>query len=132
MLALRFDESLYFANASFFEDAVLEAVADKAEVRYVLIVGTGIPSDSMPPARAWCVNWSRASRAAGEDSVFAGLKKQVLDVMHRTGLYELIGPAQFFPSEEQAAAAINQRLGDAGKGELLPRPAAAPTSPAHR
>ena len=131
VLALRFDESLYFANASFFEDAVLEAVADKPDVRYVLIVGTGI-NQIDASGEGVVRQLVEGLRGSGVTLVFAGLKRQVLDVMHRTGLYELIGSAQFFPSEEQAVVAINQWLGDAGKGELLPRPIAVTTSPAHR
>jgi len=39
---LRFDASLYFANVSYFEDAILEAVSDKSNTKYVLVVGDGI------------------------------------------------------------------------------------------
>ena len=42
MVAIRFDGSLYFANVSYFEDAMLEAVANHPEAKYVLVVGDGI------------------------------------------------------------------------------------------
>lgn len=131
VIALRFDESLYFANASFFEDAVLEAVAEKPEVRFVLIVGTSI-NQIDASGEVVVRQLVEGFRGSGVTLVFAGLKKQVLDVMRRTGLYELIGSEQFFPNDEQALVAINHRLGAAGKGELLPQPVAAATSPAHR
>jgi SulP family sulfate permease len=43
--------------------------------------------------------------------VFSGLKKQVIDVMHHTGLFERITQANLFPAEEMAFAAIYQRMG---------------------
>ncbi|HSD60646.1 MAG TPA: SulP family inorganic anion transporter, partial [Burkholderiales bacterium] len=42
VIALRFDGRLYFANVPYFEDAVLEAVANHPDARYVLVVGDGI------------------------------------------------------------------------------------------
>ena len=42
VLALRFDAGLYFANAAFFEEQVLSAVAAKPGVKYVLITGSAI------------------------------------------------------------------------------------------
>ena len=131
VIALRFDESLYFANASFFEDAVLAAVADRPEVRYVLIVGSGI-NQIDASGEGVVRQLVEGFRGSGVTLVFAGLKKQVLDVMRRTGLYDLIGAAQFFPNEDQALVAINERLGEAGRGELLSAAGAIATAPAHR
>ncbi len=37
-----FDGSLYFANTSYFEDKVLERVALRAGLRYMILVGDGI------------------------------------------------------------------------------------------
>ena len=42
VMAMRFDGSLYFANIAHFEDAVLEAVADHKEAKYLLVVGDAI------------------------------------------------------------------------------------------
>ena len=62
-------------------------------------------------------------RASGVTLVFSGLKKQVLDVMRNTGLFELIGTQHIFPNDDQALAAIYQWLGADGHGELLATPA---------
>ena len=61
-------------------------------------------------------------RDSGVEVMFSGLKKQVLDVMQRTGLDTLIGAEHLLPSDEQALAAIYRRLGRDGHGELLPGP----------
>ena len=122
VIALRFDASLYFANAPFFEDAVLAAVADKPAAKYLLIVGNGI--NQMDSSGEEVVRGLvERLRASGITLVFCGLKKQVLDVMHNTGLDEFIGASLIFPHEDQALEAIYDWLGHKGKGELLKTPA---------
>ncbi len=132
LIALRFDNSLYFANAAFFEDAVLDALAHKPQIKYLLVVGGGI--NQMDSSGEEVVrHLVERLRASGVTLVFSALKKQVLDVMHNTGLFELIGPQHIFPNNDQALAAINQWLGADGHGELLmaPAPVAPETSDTH-
>lgn len=50
---------------------------------------------------------------------FSGLEKQVVDVMRRNGLDRVIGMENLFPNDDEALAAIYQRLGREGRGELL-------------
>ena len=45
-------------------------------------------------------------REAGVQIVFSGLKKQILDVMRTTGLFDLIGEKNIFATENQAASSI--------------------------
>jgi SulP family sulfate permease len=109
--AIRFDGSLYFANVAHFEDAVLAAVADKREARYLLVVADGINYlDSS--GEEMLHNLLSRLHESGLETVFSGLKKQVLDVMRATGLFQLIGDDNIFATEEQALAAISQRLGE--------------------
>jgi len=118
VVALRFDASLYFANAPFFEDAVLAAVADRPTAKYLLIVGNGI--NQMDASGEVVVRGLvERLRANGIVMVFSGLKKQVLDVMRRTGLDALVGADHIFPHEDQALTAIYTRLGGEGSWELL-------------
>ncbi len=51
-------------------------------------------------------------RENGVTMVFSGLKRQVLSVMEKTGLYEKIGPQHFYRTEEHALEAIAQVLQD--------------------
>jgi SulP family sulfate permease len=69
-------------------------------------------------------------RSGGIEMVFCGLKKQVLDVIERTGLAELIGRDRIYPHEDQALAAIYGWLGPDGGGELLRAPAPGATGAA--
>ncbi|MBW1773840.1 MAG: STAS domain-containing protein, partial [Deltaproteobacteria bacterium] len=45
-------------------------------------------------------------RSAGYEISFSGMKKNVLDVMKRTYLYEKIGKEYFYPSEAVAVESI--------------------------
>ena len=120
VIVLRFDDSLYFANAAFFEDAVLEAVARKPQVKYLLVVGTGI--NQMDASGEEVVrHLVERLREGGVCVVFSGVKKQVLDVMRRTGLYALIGERFMFPNDDQALAAIHDWAGDAAQVQVLLR-----------
>ena len=119
VLALRFDDTLYFANAAFFESQVLDELAKKPSARHLLIVANGI--NQMDASGDEAVrHLVERLHAGGIRVVFCGVKKQVLDVMRRTGLDLLIGADHLYPNEEQALAAIYASLGRDGRGELLP------------
>jgi SulP family sulfate permease len=118
IMAMRYDGSLYFANVSYFEDAVLEALADHPKARYVLIVGDSI--NQMDASGEEVVHHLiERLRAAGVTLVFSGLKKQVIDVMRQTGLFELVGQENIFATEDQAISAIYERLGGAAEEDLF-------------
>jgi SulP family sulfate permease len=106
--AIRFDGRLYFANVAYFEDAVLEAVANNPEAHYVLIVGDGI-NDIDASGEEVIHHLVERLNEAGIVMVFAELKKQVLDVMRATGLRELIGERRFFATADTALETICSR-----------------------
>ena len=119
VLALRFDDTLYFANAAFFESQVLDELAKKPTASHLLIVANGI--NQMDASGEEVVRHIvERLRAGGIQVVFCGVKKQVLDVMRRTELDQLIGADNLYPNEEQALTAIYATLGRDGRGELLP------------
>ena len=128
IMALRYDGSLYFANVSYFEDAVLLGLAERPNAKYVLIVGDAINQLDASGEEVVHHLIDRL-KASGITLVFSGLKKQVLDVMRNTGLFELVGQNNIFPTEDQAINAIYERLGDEAKADLFcpvkPKPAAA-------
>ncbi len=118
MMAMRYDGSLYFANVSYFEDAVLEALANCPKVKYVLIVGDGI--NQMDASGEEVVHHLvERLHEAGVTLVFSGLKKQVIDVMRQTGLFDLVGRNNVFATEDQAIADIYERLGEAAREDLF-------------
>jgi SulP family sulfate permease len=110
MVAVRFDGSLYFANVSYFEDAVLGAVASQPDTKVVLIVGNGINQLDASGEEVIHHLLDRL-KDSGVSLVFSGLKKQVLDVMHATGLFDAITESNLFATEDQAIVEIYKRLG---------------------
>jgi SulP family sulfate permease len=109
IVAVRYDGSLYFANVPYFEDAILGAVAANPKVKYILVVGDGI-NELDASGEEVIHHLVHRLHDNGITLVFSGLKKQVLEVMHRTDLYDYIGEANFFRTEDMALQAIYQRL----------------------
>ncbi len=118
MVAIRFDGSLYFANVSYFEDAVLEAVSNHPQAKYILVVANGINQLDASGEEVIHHLIDRL-KSAGVTLVFSGLKKQVLDVMRATGLYEVIGENRIFATEDLAIASIYEQLGEEGADDLF-------------
>jgi sulfate permease, SulP family len=114
---LRFDRSLYFANVPYFEDAVLELAARHPNARYLIVVTKGINEID---ASGEEVIHSLVDRlkARGVTLVFAGLKAQVLEVMQRTGLDEVIGKENIFRSTDASVAAVQARVASDREKEL--------------
>lgn len=110
VLALRFDGSLYFANVPYFQDAILEAIAAHAKTKYLLVVGDGI--NELDASGEEAIRHLVEDLRAGDVTlVFSGIKRQVLQVMERTGLYAVIGAQNFFRSEEAALEEIKRWIG---------------------
>jgi sulfate permease, SulP family len=99
--AVRFDGRLYFANVSYFEDAILDAVASNPSAPYLLVVGDGI-NEVDASGEEVIRHVVERLHGVGITVLFSGLKKQVLDVMQATGLRDLIGEKCFFSTAEQA------------------------------
>lgn len=105
IIALRYDGSLYFANVPYFEDAVLEAVANNPRAMHLLIVSDGI--NQLDASGDEVIHHVvERLRSNGIRVTFSGLKKQVLDVMRHSGLLDYIGQDNIFPDEERALEAI--------------------------
>jgi len=117
VVAMRFDGSLYFANVSHFEEAILRAVADNPDVKFILVVGDGM---NQLDASGVEILRQLVLRLKENDVtlVFSGLKRQILQIMQRTRLMELIGEENAHPTADLALESIYQRL-DFGSGEQL-------------
>ena len=117
--AVRFDGRLYFANVSFFEDAILDAVAANPKASYLLVVGNGI-NELDASGEEVVRHVVDRLRGNGVTVVFSGLKKQVIDVMRATGLFDVVTQANIFATADQALAAIYARAGHAEADALRP------------
>ncbi|MBF0425260.1 MAG: sulfate permease [Magnetococcales bacterium] len=120
IIVIRFDGQLFFANVSYFEDTVLAAIASNPKASYILVVGDGI---NQLDASGEEVLHHLVERFHGTNLtiVFSGLKKQVLDVMRNTGLFDLTGgEANIFATTNSALDHIYDRLGESQNRPLLP------------
>jgi SulP family sulfate permease len=111
LIAIRFDGPLFFANVPYFEDVILEQAAKHPEARYILIVGDAI-NELDASGEETVRHLAKRLQQNGVTMVFSGLKRQVLGVMEKTGLYALIGAQNFFRTEDMALEAISQWLND--------------------
>lgn len=116
--AVRFDGRLYFANVSYFEDAILEAVATNPEAPYILIVGDGINEIDASGEEVIHQMVDRLN-SIGVVMLFSGLKKQVIDVMQATGLRAKVGEQRFFPTADAALERIYSRDEYMGEDDVL-------------
>lgn len=109
IVAVRFDGSLYFANVSYFEDAILEAAATNKEAEYLLVVGDGINQidDSGEEVLHHLVERLNDS---GITLVLSGLKDQILQVISHSGLSDVIGEDNIFRTEDMALVSIYKRI----------------------
>jgi SulP family sulfate permease len=105
IIAMRYDGQLYFANVPYFEDTVLEAVANNPQAKYLLIVSDGI--NQLDASGDEVIHHVvERLRSNGVRVVFSGLKKQVLDVMRHSGLLRYIGEENLFADEDSALESI--------------------------
>ncbi|MBK1644731.1 sodium-independent anion transporter [Thiocapsa imhoffii] len=108
VVPVRFDGSLIFATVAYFEDIVLEALADFPQAQAILIIGSGI--NEIDASGEEKVNEvAKQLRAAGVELYFSGLKHQVKSVLERTGIVESLGRDHFFPHKEKALQALLER-----------------------
>ena len=120
--AVRFDGRLYFANVAYFEDAILEAVAANPKAKYLLVVGNGINELDASGEEVMRHIVERLN-GSGINVVFSGLKKQVIDVMRATGLFDIVTQDNVYPTADLALDAIYTRAGEGhGADALRPPP----------
>jgi len=106
---LRFDAALFFANASFFEDAVLKLDRERAGLKCIVVLAHGInllDATAVEMLRGLI----RQLRECGVTLIFSSAKKQFLDVAERTGLSDEIGRANSFDDDEAAFKAVPARI----------------------
>lgn len=108
---VRFDGSLYFANAGYFETRILGVVADNPELEFLILDGEGI-NELDATGEEVLHHMAERLRAQGITLLVARMKKQFMDTIRRTGLIEVIGPEHFFSRLTYALNYAWDQLGD--------------------
>lgn len=109
LAALRFDRSLFFVNASYFEEALIELERNNPQLEYVLVIASGI-NEIDASGIEMLRNVQERFQLNGISLGFSGIKRQVREVMDRTGLGERIGAANFFASDQEALDELVRRF----------------------
>lgn len=107
---MRFDGALTFVNVNYFEDMVLEALARFPKAKAFLVIGSSINEIDVSGEEKIRALAERLAQV-GVTLYLSGLKKQVLDVMERAYLSDVIPPDQIFKSKEQALQFLTERYG---------------------
>ena len=108
---LRFDGSLYFANAGYFESQVLENVASKKDLRYVILDLEGINQIDATGEDVLRTLHERL-KAGGVDMLLTRVKGQAMRIFKRSGLREAFDDKLFFRTRTDAIEYARARLGE--------------------
>ena len=103
---IRFDGPLFFASTGYLEEEVRERVAALPELRQIIIMANGISELDASGEEMLSLMLDRL-RAAGYKVAFSGFSEHVLDVLHRTHLYEKIGAENIYPLLSVAIDAVH-------------------------
>jgi high affinity sulfate transporter 1 len=117
LVLFRWDAPLFFANAEFFHDRVLEAVArSTTPTQWLVVTAEPVTSIDVTAADA-IVELDEALRAAGIEMCFAEMKDPVKDKLKRFGIFERFGEQRFFATIEEAVGSYVSAHPPAGIGE---------------
>ena len=106
LVLFRWDAPLFFANAEFFNERVLAAVASSpTPVRWLVVAAEPVTSIDVTSADALC-DLDDSLREAGVRLCFAEMKSPVREKLERFGLTSRFGEATFFATIEEAVAAF--------------------------
>lgn len=106
VVAMRVDESLYFANTKFLEDAVLRCIVDQPEVRHLVLIGSAI--NFIDASALETLHALRDElRSANVEMHLADFKGPVLDQLQRIGFLDEIGADHIHFSTHAAMQALN-------------------------
>ena len=120
-VVLRFDASLVFINAAYFEQAVLKSLNEFPNARALVVIGNSINRiDATGEEKLRALTGDL--RGAGVTLMLAGLKRPVREALVRAGLDKVIGNENIFASKDIALRVLDARFAAEKMG---PAPAAA-------
>lgn len=118
---LRYEGDLYFANAGYLEGKVLNSVAEKPNLKVMILDMESVDLvDSTGEETLGRI--VERLESAGIELYIARPKKQIIDAFRRSGLLEKIGEERFFRERTQAARYAKEKFGDVIDIEPLLKP----------
>jgi len=116
---VRFEGPLFFANASYLEDKIMELMRTKKNLRHIIIVSNGINDIDATGEEALSLLVDRV-RSAGIDVSLSGVNENVMLVLKRTHFPEKIGEDHIFATMERAISAVHYSTHKEGREENCP------------
>jgi len=92
---IRFDGPLYFANTGFFVDTILDRVAKKPDLKFVVIDAEGINEVDATGEEMLHELVTRLD-SLGIELLMGRAKKQIMDIFRRSGFIDHLGKDKFF------------------------------------
>jgi high affinity sulfate transporter 1 len=109
LVLFRWDAPLFFANAEFFKERVVDALTKSPPpVRWVVVAAEPVTSVDVTAADM-LADLDKALVSAGVELRFAELKDPVKDKLRRFGLLAIFGEDKFFPTIGAAVSAYLER-----------------------
>lgn len=105
VVALRIDESLYFANTHALEETVLRVVSEKCEVKHVVLICSAVNFIDYSALETLVTTIDRL-RDAGVTLHLAEVKGPVMDRLEKTELPRHLGAGRIFLSTHEAMTAL--------------------------
>lgn len=105
VVAIRIDQSLYFANTKYLEDTILSTVAEQPAVKHLVLIGTAINFIDASALDTLEALWQEL-RDAGVTLHLAAIKGPVMDRLQKTGFLDRVGPQHVHLSTHDAMKAI--------------------------
>ena len=98
---VRLDAPLFFANAKFFEEEIVNDLASNKGIKDILIIGTGI-NQLDATGEEMLKSLFENLRPTKKTLYFSDLKAPILQLLKNTGLYNEIHPDHFFSKSDDA------------------------------
>jgi SulP family sulfate permease len=103
IVLIRFDMSLYYANAGYFENKMLSVFADHQDARFIILDAEGINTMDATGEMVLSQLCERF-KVAGVILLIARMKRPFMQNLHKTGGIRLIGEDHFFSRLSHALA----------------------------
>ncbi len=107
----RYDGDLYFVNAGYLEKRLLNAVADKPQLKVVILDIEAVDQIDTT-GEEMLAHMSEWFKEAGIEFFITRPKFKVIDVLKRTGLFDKIGEEHFFSKRQDALTVIKEKYGN--------------------
>lgn len=106
LVLFRWDAPLFFANAEFFHDRVLDAVSrSPAPVRWLVVTAEPVTSIDVT-AGDMLVELNTALKESSIELCFAEMKDPVKDKLKRFGIFAQFGESRFYPTIDEAVSGL--------------------------